>query len=382
MEANEKVKAAIVGCGAISDIYMKNLKGSDRKFEVIDLVACCDLRREAAEEKAEKYNLKVMSMEEICESDEIEIVINLTTPGAHYQVIKQLLCAKKNVYTEKILAIHLEEAEELVRLADEKHLYLGVAPDTFLGSSIQNARQLIDAGMLGEVTSCCVSLNRDYDIMPEYVPFVSKAGGGIAFDVGIYYITALLSILGPIEKVCGFMKTNKPLRKHRIVKKEDFGEDYHVESENLMVSAIQFSCGVMGTVHFTSESIMNEMHQIAIFGTEGILYMGNPDCFGGEVKIIRKGQTEPIVIPSNHGFGDNCRGIGVAEMAWSMKAKRRNRANKEMALNALEALHGIAISSKTSRFYELKSSFEKMPPLPQGYLDSYYCGSDPEVALV
>lgn len=382
MRKEEKIKAAIVGCGAISEIYMQNLSEGTGKFEVIHLIACCDLVESAARAKADKYGLKVMTLEEICNDPEIELVINLTTPGAHYPVIKQLLLAGKNVYTEKILAIHLEHAQELVAIAREKNLYLGVAPDTFLGSSVQTARQIVEAGLIGEVTSCLAALNRDYNLMPEHVPFVSKLGGGMAFDVGIYYITALLSILGPVESVCGYMKTIRPDRKHFIVKRDNFGEEYHVESENIMAGSLQFKSGVTGSVHFNSESIMNEKHQLVIYGTEGILYMGNPDQFGDEVKLLRKGQMDPVVIPANHGYSDNCRGIGAAEMAWAMKQGRPNRANKDMALNALETLHGIAISSETKQYYTLQSTFEKTPPLAQGYLDETYYGSDCEMSLV
>lgn len=382
MRSEDKVKAAIVGCGAISEIYLSNLAGPQRKFQVIDVVACCDMRVEAAQAKAETYGLKVMTLDEICNDSRIELVINLTTPGAHYPVIKQLLLAGKHVYTEKILAIHLQEAQELVALAAEKNLYLGVAPDTFLGSSVQTARQIVDSGLIGEVSSCYAALNRDYNLMPEHVPFVSKLGGGIGFDVGIYYVTALLSILGPVKSVCGFIKTNRPDRQHFLPARDNFGEEYHVESENLMVGSLMFESGIVGTLHFNSESIMNEKAQLVIYGTEGILYMGNPDQFGGDVKLLRKGQTEPVVIPANHGYGDNCRGLGVAEMAWAMKQGRKNRANKEMALNALETLHGIAISSETKQFYELESTFEIQPSLPQGFLGGEYYGCNSEASLI
>lgn len=382
MRAQDRVKAAVVGCGMISDIYISNLSGERRKFDVIDLVACCDKKEEAAKEKAKKYDLKVMTMEEICEDREIEMVINLTTPRAHYPVIKQLLLAGKHVYSEKILTVELEHARELVALAEEKNLYLGVSPDTFLGASVQNARQIVESGLIGEVTSCLAVLNRDYDLMPECIPYVSGIGGGIGFDVGIYYVTALLSILGPVKRVSGFMKTNHPNRKHFAVRADNFGEAYRVESENVMVGSLIFENGVYGTIHFNSESIMNEMHQLVIYGTQGVLYMGNPDQFGDDVKIVRKGQTEPLVIPPNFGYGENSRGIGAAEMAWAMKQKRRNRANKEMALNALETLHGIAISSKSGRCYDLKSTFEMTPSLAQGYLNADYYGSDPEFSLV
>jgi len=379
---NNRVKAAIVGCGMISDIYIRNLSGNSRLFDIIEVVACCDRKMETAKSKADQYGLKEMTLENICADSEIELVINLTNPSAHYDVIKQSLLAGKNVYTEKVLCTELEQARELVALANEKGLYLGASPDTFLGASIQNARQIVESGLIGEVTSCHASVNRDHYLQAELIPYVTRQGGGIGFDVGIYYVTALLSILGPVARVSGFMKTRNADRRHIMAKRSDFCDLYHVECENLMVGVLDFESGVVGTLHFNSESIMNEQAQLIIYGTEGIVFMGNPDRFGDDVKLLRKGQTEPVVIPSNFGYSENSRGIGVAEMAWAMREHRGNRASKEMALNALEALHGIAISSASNNVYELMSRFDKTPPLKQGYLDTRYYNSDPEISLV
>jgi len=165
-----RVKAAIVGCGMISDVYLKNLSGEERLFDIIDVVACCDMNEAAARARAEKYNLRVMTLDEICADAEIEMVINLTNPGAHYTVIKQLLLAGKHVYTEKVLCLKLDEAREVVRLADEKQLYLGASPDTFLGASVQTARQIVESGLIGDVTSCHASVNRDHYLQAELMP--------------------------------------------------------------------------------------------------------------------------------------------------------------------------------------------------------------------
>jgi predicted dehydrogenase len=374
----QKVRTAVVGCGMISDIYLENLT---QKFSIFDTVGCCDLIPELAQKKAEKYGIRVLSMEEILADESIELVINLTFPKAHYPVIKQLLEGGKHVYTEKIMAVELKDAQELVRLADENGLYLGAAPDTFLGASIQTARQLVDAGLIGEVTSCRAALNRDYKMLTELIPFIAGPGGGIAFDVGIYYMTALLSILGPVKEVSGFMKTREPQRTHYYPRNANFGESYTAMSENVMVGSLVFQNGVFGTFHFNSESIMNERPELILYGTQGILYMGDPNLFGGVVHLVRKGQTEPVAIPPNFGYGENSRGLGAAEMAWSLRKGRTPRASKEMALNALEAIHGIAISSGTGSKHTLQSTFVKAPPLPQGYLGTDYFGSDSEAVL-
>lgn len=378
MSKPQRVRTVIVGCGMISEVYMENLAS---KFTICHLVACCDSVREKAEEKAKKFGIAVMTLDEILKDESIELVVNLTPPAAHYPILKQLILAHKNVFTEKILAVGLEEARELISLADSHGVLLGSAPDTFLGSAAQTARQIIESGLIGEVTSFVASINRDYRTMAELIPFVVAPGGGIGFDLGIYYVTALLNILGPVKRCSGFMQTRRKDRMHLVTRNENFSDMYEVLSENVMVGSLELENGVLGTLHFNSESVGNERPSVVVYGTEGMVYLANPDQFGGDVSLLRKGQNEAVVVPSNHGYSENSRGLGVAEMAWAMRKGRVPRANKEMALHALEALHGIALSSQSGETYRLVSRFEKSAPLPQGYLDSRYFGSDPEAAI-
>jgi len=360
----QPVKTAIIGCGAISDAYLSTMTS---KFKILDVVGCCDRNPEKAQEKAQKYGIKVLSMEEILADDSIEIVVNLTTPTAHYPVIKQLLEAGKHVYTEKVLSVELEHAAELVKIADQKNLYLGAAPDTFLGSAIQTARYVVDSGMIGNITSCYCAFTRDSDILNRAFPFTAKPGGGIGFDVGIYSITALLSILGPVKEVSGVVQTRKPQRPDYSL--ENFGESFQVECENLMSGILQFEQGTVGNILFDSNSIfiLPEKPSLVLFGTMGIMYMADPNNFGGDVRVILKGNNEPFTMQQSHAFSDQCRGLGVAEMAWSMRMGRKNRASKEMAYHALEVLHGIVKSSETRSNQVMKSTFEKTPPIPRGY---------------
>jgi predicted dehydrogenase len=360
----QPVKTAIVGCGAISDAYLSTMT---KKFKILDVVGCCDRNEEKAQEKAQKYGIKVLTMEEILADDSIEIVVNLTTPTAHYPVIKQLLEAGKHVYTEKVLSVELEHAAELVKIADQKNLYLGAAPDTFLGSAIQTARYVVDSGMIGDITSCYCAFTRDSDILNRAFPFTAKPGGGIGFDVGIYSITALLSILGPVKEVSGIVQTRKPQRPDYSL--ERFGEPFQVECENLMSGILQFEGGTVGNILFDSNSIfiLPEKPSLVLFGTLGIMYMADPNNFGGDVRVILKGNNEPFTMQQSHAFSNECRGLGVAEMAWSMRMGRKNRASKEMAYHALEVLHGIVKSSETRSNQVMKSTFEKIPPIPRGY---------------
>ncbi len=365
----QPVKTAIVGCGAISDAYLSTMT---KKFNILDVVGCCDRNQEKAQEKAQKYGIKVLNMEEILADTSIEIVVNLTTPTAHYQVIKKLFEAGKHVYTEKVLSVELEHAAELVKIADQKKLYLGAAPDTFLGSAIQTARYVVESGMIGDVSSFYCALNRDGEILNRAFPFTAKPGGGIGFDVGIYSITALLSILGPVKEVSGVVQTRKPERPTYSL--ENFGEPFQVECENLMAGILQFECGTAGNVLFDSNSIfvLPEKPSLVLLGTLGVMYMADANNFGGDVRIILKGNSEPFTMQQSHAFTDECRGLGVADMAWAMRTGKKNRASKEMAYHALDVLHGIVKSSETRSNHVIQSTFEKTPPIPRGYSGQTY----------
>lgn len=360
----KQVKVAVVGCGMISDAYLSTMK---EKFKILDVVACCDRNPEKAQQAARKYGAEALTMEEILAHESIELVVNLTTPTAHYPVIKRLLEGNKHVYTEKVLTVELEDAAELLKIADQNGLYLGAAPDTFLGSAIQTARYVVDSGMLGEITSCYGALSRDGSIFGSPTSFTVKPGGGIGFDVGIYYITALLSMLGPVREVTGVVQTRNPQRQVHTL--ENFGETFQIECENIMAGTLVFERGTVGTLLFDSNSvfIIPEKPSLVLFGTLGVMYMADPNQFGGEVKVILKGNNESMVMQQSHAFSDECRGLGVAEMAWAMRLGRKNRANKEMAYHALEVLHGIVRSSQTKSSQVIQSTFAMMPPIPRGY---------------
>jgi predicted dehydrogenase len=363
------VKIAVVGCGMISDAYLGTMKS---KFKILDLVGCCDQVPEKAQAAAQKYGIRALTMEEILADQTIEIVVNLTTPTVHFSVIKQLLEAGKHVYTEKVLSVELEHAAELVKIADQNKLYLGAAPDTFLGSAIQTARYVVDSGMLGEISSFYCALNRDGSIFASPTSFTVKPGGGIGFDVGIYSITALLSILGPVTEVSGLVQTRNPERK--VLNVEHFGETFKIENETLMAGTLQFERGTVGTVLFDSNSIfvLPESPALVLVGSMGVMYMADPNQFGGDVKVILKGNNEPFIMQQSHPYKEECRGLGVAEMAWSMRLGRKNRANKEMAFHALEVLHGIVKSSQTKSSQTLHSTFEQQPALPRGFSGQGY----------
>ncbi len=392
MENVKKVKTAVVGCGMISNIYLRNLKNL---FYIIDLVAVCNHHREKAEEKAKTYGIaRVMTLDEIAASDEIELVVNLTGPVAHYDVIKKMLEAGKHVFTEKTMTAELWQAQELVELANRKGLYLGCAPDTVLGAGIQTARQIIDAGLIGDVTSCIVSVNRNQNLNSETFRFLRNQGGALPHDVGIYYIQSLLTLLGPVKALCGF---GAPALEHsaQLLHQNDPGEQWQIPGNNVLSGSLEFENGVLASIHFNGNSTNATKNVFTVFGTQGYLDIGDPNTFGGGVTLVRE-ETGSCEIPLTHGYDGKPvlpdptqfdaayghRGIGVAEMAWAIRHNRPNRCSKEMALHAQEVLCGLDASAASGMKYAMQSSFEKPAALKAGCLSSFLGGrGDAELSL-
>lgn len=374
----EKINAAIIGCGVISDIYMESLS---KRFKIINLVSCSDLDSQKSIDQAKKYGIKACSTEFIFRDPTIEMVINLTNPSAHYSITKRAMENGKHVFSEKMIAVELKEGEELLEIARKNNVRLGVAPDTFLGAGIQTAKYIVEHGLIGEPLSATVSLNRNFNIYADFLPHMYKPGGSLPFDCGCYYLTALASILGPAVYVSGFSRRYRPHRIGERVDKPWFQEPVEVEVDNILTGMIQFKNGILCSVHFNSESIINETPELMIFGTEGILIMGDPNVFGSPV-YIKKPMADPVNFPFTHGYADNSRGIGCAEMAWSIRAGRPHRASMEMAYHVFEEVHGMLISAKTGVRYSMTSSFNIPQALPTGYIDNGFWGPTEESALV
>lgn len=387
----QAVKTAVIGCGAISGTYIPNLMGL---FSIIDLVAVCDVFPVAAEKRAAEFGVpKVMTLEEIAQSEEIEMVVNLTGPDVHYPIIKQMLLAGKHVFSEKTIASTLEEGEELVNLAREKKLLLGVAPDTILGAGIQTARKVLDAGLIGRPTSCVACANRNQLLNSELFPFIRRsAAGSFPYDVGVYYVAALLSLLGPVHSVTGFAMKAPPHQKQLLFQNTD-QEVWSMPGTDLLSGTLKFESGVLGSVHFDGTSVNNEQPILTIYGTEGILKLGDPNRFDGEVILIRP-EAEPCSLPFTHGYDgqyiDGCaasgaghRGVGAADMAWAIRERRECRCSGSFGLHTLEVLQGIAHSARTQASCDIRSSFV-IEPLRSGFYSRTFGGrarADGENAL-
>ncbi len=374
----KRMKAAIVGCGSVSNMYIQSIQ---EKFSVIELYACSDLVYERMQAVAEKFGIKPMSFDEILADSEIEMVINLTNPAGHYALTKRALEAGKHVYSEKMLAIEFEEALELCEIAKNHHVRLGCAPDTFLGGGLQTARYAIDKGMIGNVLSGVVSLTRDFRVYGENLPHLFLHGGSVLYDMGSYYLTALCSLLGPVKEVFSFGHKTEEAHLVKRINSAHFGKELPLEDENVITAVLKFACGTQVTLHLNSSCILNDAFHLELFGDRGILRLGDPNTFGGSV-CMEKTKNAPVTLPFTHGFQEQSRGLGAAEMAWSVFDERPHRASMEMACHVLEITHGIFESIKTKMVYEMTTNFEKPDALPEGYIGKGFWSPQEESALL
>lgn len=373
-----KINTAIVGCGVISDVYLSSLQ---EKFSVIQVTACSDLDEERMRKTAEKYGLEARSYSDILKDEKIELIINLTSPAAHYPLTKQALEHGKHVYSEKTMATEYDKGKELCLLADQNHVRLGAAPDTFLGGGIQTAKYMVEKGAIGKVLSGVLSLSRDYGVFGENLPHLFRKGGSVLYDMGCYYLTAVCSILGPVKKVAAFGKKSEDIHRVKRVTSPLFGQDLSVEDYNVVTAILEFEDQALVTLHLNAASSYNETFHLELYGETGILYLGDPNTFGGEV-FLQKPGNDALKVPFTHGFLKESRGIGAAEMAWAILHNRPHRAKKEMALHVLEIIHGIEKSQETGSPYKMESSFEIPQGLPEGFIGEGFWQPEEESALV
>ena len=364
---NSIINVGVIGSGAISDIYLKNMI---HEFDQLQVIAIASKHIENARKKADEYGIEACTVEELLAKPEIGMVVNLTPVGAHYGLIKAALLAGKHVYTEKTITDDPGTARELLKLAEERHLYLGSAPDTFLGAAWQTARRAIDDGMLGEIHSFAISANRNNDLLLSISSFLREPGAGILYDYGVYYLTALVSLLGPVARVGGIVGRPYPTHKNILPESPEFGEIMDTPNESQATAVILLKNGICGTLHMDADSNTRDEAYFAIYGTKGILYLTDPNQFGGTVRFLPNvmDPRTPVRMTELKGFmkyEGNSRGIGPAEMADAIFEGRKNRASGEMAYHVLEVLTGILKGDKRGTFTDMVSTCDIPAPMPQ-----------------
>jgi predicted dehydrogenase len=362
------IRVGIVGAGYISAAYIKAAKN----FPELAIVSCADAQMAFAEKRGEEFGLKAQTVDQLLQDKTVDLILNLTTPQSHVPVSSAGLAAGKHVYSEKPLALSRKEAEVLSQSARQHNVRLGCAPDTFLGGGQQTARKLIDDGAIGRPLGGTAFVltpgPEDWHPSPE---FFYQSGGGPVFDMGPYYITALINLLGPVRRVTSIAKRSFEERLYGAGPRK--GQKFPVEIFTHFNALVEFEQGAIISFH-ASFDVQGHSHlPIEIYGTEGSLQIPDPNYFGGLVRLLEK-RGRWVDMPLTHGFSDgNYRILGVAEMASAIRTNRPHRASDEVALHTVEVMEAIVSGGESGQSILINSRCERpraLQPLPRfGVLD-------------
>ena len=356
-----KVGIGIIGCGVISAAYLK----AAQRFPVLDLRAVADLRSDVAERRGAEFGLPAMRVDQLLKRDDIEIVINLTVPLAHTDVSLAVLNAGKHVHSEKPLGINVAEARKVMELAAQKNLRVGCAPDTFLGGGHQTARKLIDNGAIGTpVAGSAFFMCPGHERWHPAPGFYYLRGGGPMLDMGPYYITDLVQLLGPVASVMG--STARPRSERLVTSQPMNGQMIPVEVATHVAGTLEFESGAVVSIAMSFDVPKHRHSPIEIYGDKGSILVPDPNRFGGEVQVARTG-GEFETIPLTHGHVDGeFRSIGVADMATAIVTNRPHRASGTLAFHVLEVMEAFQTSANEGRRIKIENRVERPAMLPAG----------------
>ncbi|PKA45216.1 oxidoreductase [Rhizobium sullae] len=343
-----KLRIGVVGCGNISMAYMRNAP----LFSGVEITACADLDGQAARRRADQFNLRATDVDSLITADDIDLVLNLTVPSAHFDVSMRALSAGKHVFTEKPLGVTADEGGRLVDTAAAKGLALGSAPDTFLGAAGRHARRLMDAGAIGKpVTGTAFMMGRGMEHWHPDPSFYYQAGAGPVMDMGPYYLTMMVNLMGPVRRVQTVATSG---HEERIITAEGpkKGTRFKVNTPTSVLSLLEFQCGATMTFGASWDVFRHSNHPIELHGTEGSLRLPDPDNFGGVVALSSQGAQWQETDTAGELFGAanwpaaapdraNYRMLGLADLARSIVEGRPPRASGDLALHVLEVMEAI-----------------------------------------
>ena len=360
----DKIGIGIVGLGNISAAYLK----ASKDFPILDIRAVADMNPVAAKARADEFGLKAVGLDDIFTDPSIDIILNLTIPKAHVDVGLRAIEAGKHVYSEKPLGIVFAEGQKLVAAAKAKGLRVGSAPDTFLGGSHQTARRIVDDGALGQpVGGTAYFMCPGHERWHPNPAFYYEAGGGPMLDMGPYYITDLVNLLGPVAKVSGFGSMVRSTR--TITAKERAGEVIPVHVPTHVSGTLVFVNGAVVQVTMSFDVSGHKHVPLEIYGTEGSLIVPDPNHFGGQIELLKTG-GEWANVDTDMPYADgNYRSIGLADMAHAIASNRPHRASGDLALHVLEVMEAFETSSQSGRVIDITTPVERPAPLSQSLVN-------------
>lgn len=360
-----ELKLGLIGAGNISASYLTRAP----HFRGIRFVAVADVNHANAEARAAEYGIEARSVDALLASDDIDLIVNLTIPAAHFDISKAALEAGKHVYSEKPYVLTLDEGRELARIAAERGLRIGSAPDTYLGTSHQLARHLIDTGAIGRVTSgSCAVMSSGMESWHPNPDFFFLKGGGPVLDLGPYYISNLVQLLGPVARVGAVSTTPSPTR--TIGSAARMGQQIPVETPTTIHALLEFAQGAVISFQSSWDVWQHDLQPMALYGSEGTLHLPDPNFFDGELRLTRR--ADPAELPAwdhplgppnretNHGTSvADYRAAGLADMALAIAEGRPHRCNDQLALHVVEVMTAILASGDERRFVTLSTTCER-----------------------
>lgn len=353
----------VIGCGNISAAYMKLAP----MFKGIEMRACADMNMEAAEARAAEFGLRAETVEGLLAAGDIDIIVNLTVPAAHYEVSRRILEAGKHSYSEKPFVLTLEEGEALRSLAAEKGLRVGSAPDTFMGGAHQLARAVLDEGQAGTILSgTCHVLSRGMEMWHPNPDFFFQPGGGPVLDLGPYYVTNLVQLLGPVTSVAAM--TGQGFDTRTIGSGPRIGETVPVGTPTSIHALLQFASGAQITMGSSWDVAAHRHHPMELYGTDASVYVPDPNFFGGDV-ILAGPDGETVIAERAHPFGvpnddhkppqANYRCAGLADMAVAINEGRAHRCSLELATHVVEVMTGILRAGEERRWIDMTTTCDR-----------------------
>lgn len=359
------ITLGIVGCGVISSIYLQNFQ----RFDFLRVGACADLDLSRAEARAAEFGVPTAcTVDALLADTSIDLVVNLTVPKAHAALNLAAVAAGKHVYSEKPLTMTRAEGQQLLAAARARGVRVSGAPETFLGAGLQTCRQLIDEGAIGAVVGASAFMlgsgPEGWHPDPE---FFYQPGAGPLFDMGPYYLTALIHLLGPVRRVSGSARIT---RAERVIGSQPkAGAVITVTTPTHVAGVLDFASGAIGTLVTSFDVVAHALPPIEIYGTAGTLSVPDPNSFGGPVRLRQAGDPEWRTMALTHANPQNSRGLGVADMARALATGRPHRATGDLAYHVVDVMQAMLDAGTQDQAVQIASSVERPAPLPAGMRD-------------
>lgn len=346
----------IIGCGNISEAYCRNLLS----FAHLKLVACADIDAPRAEARAGQFGIEARSVDDLLDSDDIQLVVNLTIPDAHADVSLAALKADKHLYSEKPLATRRREAARILKRAKKRKLHVGGAPDTFLGVGWQEVRKLVDEGAIGApVAATAFMMGHGPERWHPNPDFFYQPGAGPLFDMGPYYLTTLINLFGPIKRVAALARASFPERY------TPNGRSIPVNTPTHVAGSLEFTGGALATLITSFDVWHSQLPRIEVYGSDGTLMAPDPNHFTGKIFLRGKDETEWRELGSDVNKQANLRGLGVADMVRGIQNDEPYRCSGEMTYHVVDVMRSLLKSADEGKQIRIESKCERPAPLSE-----------------